>query len=97
MNKYMKSTKFLKKHIIATPLISIALNGSKKNAKLCLSWTTMLFVIHRLSKRHHNKSYDNENNNKKGKNPNFNRKVREEKIEAIETIRCSLKNFSAIH
>ena len=40
---------------------------SVKYAKLCLDAETKKFFMHKSSVRHHNKSYDNENYNKKQK------------------------------
>ena len=51
---------------------------------LCLSVKTIRFVNHQLLTGHHNKSYDNENNNQSMQKPtqNFSWKVREEIVEA---------------
>ena len=47
--------------------------------------STGMFVMHRLSIRHHNKSYDYENNNKTGKNQNS--------VENCEKCRSQLNRY----
>ena len=60
------SKKIIKKNIFedltATKFMSF--QGNSKNATLCLDGKKRLFVINILSKRHHNKSYNYENNKK---------------------------------
>ena len=48
---------------MSTPLNSIAFNRSQKYAKFCLNKKGRMFVNHKISTEHHNKSYDYENNN----------------------------------
>ena len=62
MNNY-KNYDFFRKPVISTMLNSIAFNGRLKSAKLCLHEKERIFVNHKSSKEHHNKSYDYENNN----------------------------------
>ena len=46
MNKYIGTTKFLRKLKVSTPLNSLAFNEAIEYAKLFLDGTTSLFAIH---------------------------------------------------
>ena len=58
---YILDTKFFRKPVVSTPLISITFNGSQKCANICLDAKTKMFVNQIESEWHHNKSYDSEN------------------------------------
>ena len=87
MNKYIKTTKYLIKPILATPLISKLSTEANKHAKLCLDETTRLFFINNSLIKHYQKSLIVKPTTISGKIQNKNRKVPEESVEAVETIR----------
>ena len=82
MNKYIRTTKFLRKIVVSTPLNSIAFNEDSKYAKLCLDGTKNLFAIHNSSVRPYNMLLTKKTT-KSGKNQKFSRKVPEERVKAI--------------
>ena len=102
MNKYI-TTKSLRKTVVSTTLKSIEFNEANKYAKLGLVGTTAIFVFHKLSIKHYNKSLTlKSTTTKTGKIQLFSRKVREvvgaiECVGAIETTRFSLKILSMVH
>ena len=64
-NKYIKITKLLRKPVVPTPL---NFQWNLVNTLRCLDTTTRMFVIHKLSKRHYNKSLTMKTKTSTGKN-----------------------------
>ena len=83
MNKYIRTTKLLRKLVVPTPLISLAFNGITKYAELCLHGTTGLLTIHFWSISPYNKLLKMKTTKKTGNNQNVSRKVPEESVETI--------------
>ena len=96
LNKYIRTTKISRKHVLSTQLLSLASTHVIKYAKLCLDETISLFANRISSIRPYNKLLTMKTTTEAGKNQNFSRKGPEEYVEAIEILSSSLKTLSMI-
>ena len=70
---------------------------ANKYNKLSLDKTARTFLFHKLAKRHYNEPSTMKTTTNAGKNAQIEAKVREECVEAIQTVNFSLKTSYVIH
>ena len=70
---------------------------ANKYDKLSLDKTTRTFFFHKLSKRHYNEPSTMKTTTNAGKNAQIEAKMREDCVEAIQTVSVSLKTLYVIH